>query len=358
MAVMRLCAFAAAGLSTAAAVPCGDGDGSCLAEEAFGEWRESDETDALRVHLLQKAAGVQRSGAPLRAGGQESEECVDSDQDMADAAAGFGLSISACSEVETKCNDFVLGAVARKLCCATCSVSHATPAPTIDPSQTPASRICVDNKAGFVLSWKMWDTSSNKESSFTEGYPAPGLECRGIDSIPDAKRGDPVVVVVDAQAGKAVSLRSVIYDPDADPYDASGNFTCKGGTGGYSCTLGEGEDAVQFPKPKLPAWAPPVTAKSVCVSNNGGYRLRFQLWDTATNNMGPLSNGFNKGGNTCQDGADLQGVRKGHPLAMIAYPQGGGPLTFKTVIYDPSASAATFTCSGATGGYDCALNGA
>ena len=60
------------------------------------------------------------------------------------------------------------------------------------PEGTPyASRICVRNKAGFVLKWEFKDKYTKRVSDFTDTYPIDQTKCMNInEALPDVKEGE------------------------------------------------------------------------------------------------------------------------------------------------------------------------
>jgi hypothetical protein len=283
--------------------------------------------------------------------------CTDSDEGLRNAIKGYGLSITACRDAKSKCYEFGIGAVVRGFCCATCSDTP-TPSPSPEiPDRPKASKICVNNQAAFLLSFQLWDTMTNFRLRETDGYNLGGRVCADVAKIPQIAAGHPIVPVIHAAAGSRHSLESVVYDPEA----GMANITCTGTTGIYSCTLGASETPLKmFPFPQLPVYSPPIHAKSVCMTNKAGFRMRFELWDTASSDLGIVSEEYNAGGDgdtQCLDGKDIEGIATRHPLAPVVYPVAGGPLVFKSVLYDPDAAAATFVCTGGTFTYNCKLIG-
>mmetsp|Transcript_49717 Transcript_49717/g.128989 ORF Transcript_49717/g.128989 Transcript_49717/m.128989 type:complete len:375 (-) Transcript_49717:215-1339(-) len=356
-------------LCGSAPAPCGDEDGSCGVSDgpAFDVdvgAQEAEEAAALRVELLQKARLARRSDAADSAlQASLAEDCTDSDDGLKDAVAPFGLSIGYCSQAADKCNAWPVGSVIRSYCCATCSQESApAPSPIYDPNLTRASQVCVSNKGGFKLKFELWDTETNMRMPATNSYAAGGKECRNISDILMVEGGHPVVTVVYLTAGKTITLSPVIYDPALSAAAGSHNLTCKGGTGTPSCvkylTDGSQADVPQFPAPDFAVWRPAVRASQICLQNSGGYRLRFQVWNTAWNALSPVSDGFDHSRSKCISGDFMSEVQEGNPLVPITYVQGGGPLMFHSVIYDVTAAAAIYSCGGGTGTYSCSLIGA
>jgi hypothetical protein len=221
--------------------------------------------------------------------------------------------------------------------------------------------VCVSNRGGFKLGFELWDTETNQRMAMTDTYASGGRECRDIGGIPMVEGGHPIVTVVYVTAGKTISLSPLIYDPGLNAVAGSANLTCRGGTGTPRCvtylTDGSEAEVQQFPAPDLAVWHPVVMASQVCLTNNGGYRLRFQLWNTAWNSLSPVSDSFDHSSSRCIPGDFMSEVQENNPLVPITYVVGGGPLMFHSVIYNATAAAATYTCGGGTGSYSCRLMG-
>jgi len=223
-----------------------------------------------------------------------------------------------------------------------------------------ASRVCVENRGGYVLSFEMWDTATNLLSRRSPSYAAPGQSCLSMWTILDIEEGHPIVTVVHAQGGIALSLPPVIYRPASGGEGAAANFTCSGTTRQPTCALG---GAVQIAQPGalvVPPSSPQsilVRAAGFCVMNSGGFRMKFRLWDTATGIVGSWSGEFNRGSTVCANADTLGGISDGNPLVLITSPQGGTDMSFRSVVYDADSSSATFTCQGSTVDYNCELLG-
>jgi len=290
------------------------------------------------------------------------EDCADSDDGLQAAVAPFGFSIGYCSQAADKCNAWPVGSVIRSYCCATCSQDSApAPADWSDPGLTQASQVCVSNSGGYKLGFELWDTETNQRLPMTDTYASGGRACRDIGDIPMVEGGHPIVTVIYVTAGKTITLSPVIYDPGLDAMASSKNITCVGGTGTPRCetylTDGSGAEVQQFPAPDLAVWQPVVRASQVCLTNSGGFRLRFQLWNTAWNSLSPVSTSFDHSSSRCIPGNFTSEVQEANPLVPIVYVVGGGPLMFHSVIYDVDAAAASYDCSGGTGSYSCKLIG-
>jgi len=230
------------------------------------------------------------------------------------------------------------------------------------PELAPASRVCVENRGGFMLSFELWDTATNLLSRRSFSYASPNRRCLDLWWIEGIEEGHPIVPVVYADGGISRSLPAVRYSPTPVDSAAEINFTCKGTTRQLSCALGEEEQHAQpgahVVSPRSPE-SLQVSAKGVCVQNSGGFSLRVRLWDTATGAVGSWSESFIMGKNICLDAGGLQDVSSGDPLVLIASPQGGTPMSFRSFLYDADATTNTlFACSGSAADYDCSILGA
>jgi hypothetical protein len=107
--------------------------------------------------------------------------------------------------------------------------------------------------------------------------------------------------------------------------------------------------------------APVLRATQVCVYNSAGFVLKFQMWDTATNKLSDMSEGYPAEKEACMDIAtQLPGVEDGHPIAMISWSTETKAMTSQSVIYDPSMANgpngfANFTCKGFSTSWTCNL---
>jgi hypothetical protein len=290
------------------------------------------------------------------------QECTDSDAGLREAAGALGYGFSYCSEATDSCNEWAIGSVVRSFCCATCS-QDSGPAPTewSDPNLTEASHVCVSNNGGFMLGFELWDTSTNHRMPMTDTYAAGGRECRDISDIPSVDDAHPILIVVYLTAGQTITLGPVIYNPGLDAMAGSANLTCLGGTGTPRCVtyLTDGSEAQvqQFPRPDLAIWQPVVRASQICLTNNGGYRLRFQLWNTAWSSLSPVSDSFDHSSSRCISGDFISEVHEDNPLVPIAYVEAGGSKMFHSVIYDEGAAAASYVCDGTAWLFSCRLTG-
>lgn len=291
-----------------ASPPCDAGEGSCGAwdgpasEPEVGA-REAEEAAALRVELLQKKARVGRHRAALADAPTEPDPPNSS-------------------------------------------------ALTTSPSR--ASQVCVSNSGGFRLSFELWDTATNQRLPATGAYAAGGQDCRSFGDLPMVEGEHPIVTVVYIEAGATITLTPIIYDPDLD--GTSADFTCTGGTGTPQCSTG-GAEVRQLPPLNLAVWQPVVRASEICLTNSGWYRLSFQVWNTALDALSSMSSQFDQSSSRCISADFASEVQEGNPLVPIAHVQGGLPQMFHSVLYDATASAASYVCSGATGGWSCKLLG-
>jgi hypothetical protein len=105
-----------------------------------------------------------------------------------------------------------------------------------------------------------------------------------------------------------------------------------------------------------------VSASSVCIENKGGFRLSFEMWDTATNLLSRRSTSYAAPGQSCLDMWTILDIEEGHPIVTVVYFEGGVSLSLPPVTYSPASggegNAASYTCSGTTHTPACALGGA
>jgi len=225
------------------------------------------------------------------------------------------------------------------------------------PQLFSASKVCVKNEAGFMMTFELWNTANNMVSRMSPSYGSPGEQCLDLWSLGGVEPGTPVVAIVHAGSGMTSSLGPVLYSPASGGEGAAtASFACKGSSRGFSCTMNGEAQEVQ-PGALLPQHSSQaVSAKGVCVENTAGFTMRIRLWDTATGAFGAWSKMYYSDASECVDGGSLGGVASGHPLVLQVSPQGAYPASFLSVLYDPDATAsAQFVCSGATAGYDCKL---
>ena len=107
-----------------------------------------------------------------------------------------------------------------------------------------ASKVCVDNSAGFVLNFWFDDLVTGDKSAPTENYPIDQYKCLSIgDALPETQTGDLIMTYVKAVLGTTRSVDTAItYDATAP----TATFTCTGTTLDYSCRLnGEEMDAAK-----------------------------------------------------------------------------------------------------------------
>ena len=100
----------------------------------------------------------------------------------------------------------------------------------------PASRVCVNNDAGFVMHYHLTDLVTGNESPNTGDYPINQKICRDLsaDVIPDLQEGDIIQVNVHANWGvDHVADTPVQYKPGA----GTRIYRCTGATLTYKCEL-------------------------------------------------------------------------------------------------------------------------
>ena len=65
-----------------------------------------------------------------------------------------------------------------------------------------ASKVCINNDAGFVLDWYMENVMTGEKSTTTDRYPIDQTECNAVtDLLKDAQDGDIVEIFVKAILG-------------------------------------------------------------------------------------------------------------------------------------------------------------
>ena len=102
-----------------------------------------------------------------------------------------------------------------------------------------ASKVCVDNSAGFVLNFWFDDLVTGDKSAPTENYPIDQYKCLSIaDALPETAEGDIVMTYVKAILGTTRSVDTAISFDSTAP---TVTFTCTGTTLDYDCKM-NGED--------------------------------------------------------------------------------------------------------------------
>ena len=108
------------------------------------------------------------------------------------------------------------------------------PLPPAPVTANAASRICVRNKAGFVMHWHLKDAYTKETSDETRTYPIDQTECLDIaTALPHVKEGEQIKTVIHANAGVTNQAEHVVVY-QADPALTT-NFTCRGTTLSYHC---------------------------------------------------------------------------------------------------------------------------
>ena len=109
------------------------------------------------------------------------------------------------------------------------------PLPAPPAGTTYASRVCVRNKAGFVLKWQFKDKHTKETSDYTEHYPIDQTKCMDIDdALPYVQEGVMIQTIVDASAGKTNHVDHLVVYTGKEVNTVQ--FTCRGTTLDYSCT--------------------------------------------------------------------------------------------------------------------------
>ena len=104
------------------------------------------------------------------------------------------------------------------------------------PEGTPyASRICVRNKAGFVLKWQNKDKYTKRYSDWTGTYPIDQTKCVNInEALPNVQEGELIQTIVKASGGVTNHVDHLVVYTEAE--EATIQYTCRGTTLNYSCT--------------------------------------------------------------------------------------------------------------------------
>ena len=105
----------------------------------------------------------------------------------------------------------------------------------------PASKVCINNSAGFVMYFYFENDQRNWEDSRTDKYSINNVECLDIkEIIPDVQNNDVIDTRVKAVAGKRNLVDTpIVYNSNA----GVASFTCRGMTLSYDCTLNGGSDS-------------------------------------------------------------------------------------------------------------------
>ena len=107
----------------------------------------------------------------------------------------------------------------------------------------PASEVCVENAAGFELSWYLKEVDTGEKSESTSRYPVYRTECVSIaEALPGVRDNETILPHVKAYgAPYAYPVESaVLYDA----YGPRATFTCTGATAGFTCELTASESIV------------------------------------------------------------------------------------------------------------------
>lgn len=112
----------------------------------------------------------------------------------------------------------------------------------IDSKATEASKVCIENRAGFVMNYKFSNLNSGVESRKTANYPILQMKCLDIaDSVSDIEEGD----ILEARV-KALGGVEKPADPPIRFRLNSGTliYRCTGATLTYGCHMRQ-----DIPKP-------------------------------------------------------------------------------------------------------------
>jgi len=108
------------------------------------------------------------------------------------------------------------------------------PLPPAPENSYNASRICITNKAGFVMRFHLKDKYTGVECDDTEHYPIGKSNCIDIKEVfPLVREGETIKTIIEATAGKT-NPASHLSVYTADPTKITW-FTCKGTTLNYHC---------------------------------------------------------------------------------------------------------------------------
>jgi hypothetical protein len=98
-----------------------------------------------------------------------------------------------------------------------------------------ASRVCVDNNAGFDLHWALKDLDTNNVGPDSGSYPIDQTRCLEIKLIADVEDGDLIQALIHADGGVSHSSDSAVIFKANSTNGAT--FSCTGTTLDYSCAL-------------------------------------------------------------------------------------------------------------------------
>jgi len=98
-----------------------------------------------------------------------------------------------------------------------------------------------------------------------------------------------------------------------------------------------------------------VRASKICIENRGNMVVSFALWNMYNNWLSPFSQPFAKGLTICLHGADIREVAADDPISPRVSVSGSWrtQVAFQSIIYDPTASEAKYSCSGELGVWYC-----
>ena len=108
------------------------------------------------------------------------------------------------------------------------------PLPPAPENAYPGYKVCVENKAGFVLRFHLKNTHTAEQSDVTDKYPIDKTKCLDIkEALPDVQEGEIIKTIVSATAGDTNPTEHyTIYQ--ADP-KVTTTFTCRGTTLNFHC---------------------------------------------------------------------------------------------------------------------------
>ena len=110
---------------------------------------------------------------------------------------------------------------------------------------TQASKVCVNNSAGFVLDYYFDEMTTGQLSHESDSYPIDQMKCMDIaDSLPGIEDGALILTYVEAHGGETKAVDSAVVYKASPAITAT--YTCRGATLTYDCTL-NGEDSADIP---------------------------------------------------------------------------------------------------------------
>jgi len=209
--------------------------------------------------------------------------------------------------------------------------------PTVNISQ-----VCFNNNAAFALKWNYHNCPMHFVSRQTSGYPADQTQCHDVkEFMPGVVEGQIIRVGTEAVAGF-----HEFVDPAFRyvPHSNAAGFECDGSTLLYHC------DFVSV----APLDRSPPEVQKVCVTNQGGYAMKFTAQSGMTSVSSPGTYPENK--RQCVDLSHAWAVREGSEFRVNVDIIGGKkPTMSRPVRFAKNNLTATWVCKGSTLNPDCNL---